>query len=160
MSHDDDAAPALPPPRRGLAILLPDHHVRLEAICTELLSAAAADDGREVTITWRELEEELLDHMAAEEEIILPGYGEHAPDDARRIRDEHVRLRALLTPLGVEVELHEVRATRLRQLAHLLHAHAAHEDAEMYPWAEAHLGAAAHHALWVRISRWFIGVAA
>jgi len=145
------------PPRRGLDLLLPDHHRRLEATCRELLAWAYSDDMREFAATWRELEAEINDHIAAEEEVILPGYAAHAPDDAKRILDDHARIRELLTPIGVEIELHEARAARLQRLADALHAHALFEDATIHPWAQSHLTAVALRALYVRIGRWFRG---
>ena len=142
------------PPRRGLRLLLPDHHRRLEAKCNELLAWAYTDDFRELTARWRELEAELLDHIAAEEEVILPGYAKHAPDDAKRILEDHARIRELVTPVGVEIELHQTRASRLRLLTEALAAHAEHEDSLMYPWAELNLVQVAQHLLFTRIGRW------
>ncbi len=145
------------PPRRGLRLLLPDHHRRIEAKCRELLASAYADDARELVTRWCELEAELLDHIAAEEEVILPSYTEHAPGDAKRILDDHARIRELVTPIGVEVELHEMRAARLRRLVEALDAHAAHEDSVMYPWAQLNLPAVAQRLLATRIGRWLGG---
>ena len=144
-------------PRRGLDLLLPDHHRRLEAKCRELLAWAYADDTRELAAAWCELETELNDHLAAEEEMILPGYAAHAPEEAKQILDDHARIRELLTPIGVEVELHEARVARLRRLAEALAAHALLEDATLYPWAQRNLTAVARRVLYVRISRWFRG---
>lgn len=150
-----DPDPELLPPRRGLQLLLPDHHRRIEAKCRELMAWAYADDPRELTARWCDLEAELRDHLAAEEEVILPGYAEHAPDDARRIRDDHARLDELLTPIGVEVELHEIRVERLRRLVDALEAHALFEDVTMYPWAQRNLPIVAQRLLLTRIGRWF-----
>lgn len=149
--HDPDVLP----PRRGLGLLLPDHHRRIEAMCRDLLAWAYADDSRELTARWCELEAELLDHIAAEEEIILPSYAAHAPADAKRIQDDHARLREFVTPTGVDVELHQIRAARLRRLVEALEAHAAFEDATMYPWAQRNLPLVTQRLLFGRISRWF-----
>ncbi len=148
---------ALPPARRGLHLLLPDHHRRLDAMCHEMLGSACSDDPRELVARWAELEIELRDHLAAEEEVILPSYAKHAPADARKILDDHVVIRDLMTPIGVEIELHETRLARLRRLVDALAAHALHEDSAMYPWAERHLTAVAQQVLFVRIGRWFSG---
>lgn len=138
------------PPRRGLQLLLHDHHRRLEVKCRDMLAWAYTDDARGLAAAWSEFVAELSDHMASEEEAILPRYAEHAPDEAKRIREDHARIRELLTPLGVELQLHEIRATRLRQLAQAIETHAQFEDATMYPWARSHLTTA-------RIGRWFCG---
>jgi hypothetical protein len=148
-------SPATIHPRRGLAVLLPDHHRRLRALTRELMSAAYADDPRALCERWVELETELLDHMAAEEDIVLPAYADHAPDDARAILADHVRLRDLTLALGVAIELHEITALQLAELEAALERHAAHEDAGMYPWAQLHLPEVAQHLLMARIGRWF-----
>lgn len=150
--------PSEPPAHsRGLDLLIPDHHRRLESKCFELLAWAHTDDTRELIAAWCELEAELVDHLTAEEEVILPEYAEHAPREANRILDDHAAIRALLTPLGVEIELHEARVARLQHLAETLATHARFEDATMYPWAQRNLTAAARRDLYVRISRWFRG---
>jgi hypothetical protein len=151
---DPDPKAEVLPPRRGLRLLLPDHHRRLDARGRELLACAYTDETRELVAAWCELESELLDHIAAEEEVILPGYAKHSPGDAQRILDDHARIRELMTPTGVEVELHLARATQLQRLIAALEAHADHEDAFMYPWAQENLPQLAQHLLFVRIGRW------
>jgi len=148
-----EAQPAVPPARRGTDVLLSDHHHRLEATCRALLGDAYANDPRALSLGWSEVEAELLDHMAAEDAVILPSYELDAPADARRIRDEHARIRALLTPVGVEIELHEIRLARLRQLVAALEGHSASEDAAMYPWAARHVALVRERMLYARISR-------
>jgi hypothetical protein len=160
MNAITDADPSLSesrPARRGLNLLLPDHHRHLEAKCRELLGWAYTDDPRQLAAAWCELEAEIHDHLAAEEQVMLPCYAEHAPSDARRILDDHARIRELLTPMGIEIELHATRATRLRHLADALDAHALFEDATMYPWAESNVTAIARRLLFVRVGRWFGG---
>lgn len=120
-----------------------------------MLAAAYADDSRQLAATWAELESELESHMAAEEEVILPGFGAHSPDDAAQIHLDHARIRALLTPIGIEVELHMTRAHRLDLLVDALSAHALFEDTTMYPWAEAHLPEVTQRLLLTRLERWF-----
>ena len=141
-------------PRRGLALLLPDHHRRLDGKCRALLACAHGDDTRALVATWHELEVELLDHMTAEEEVVLPSYAMHAPADASRILDDHLRICEVASMLGVDVELHEIRVGRLEQLVEALDAHAKHEDASMYPWAQSNLPQIAQTLLITRIGRW------
>jgi len=152
MTTTSESQPEAPSARRGLAILLSDHHHRLEATYRALLGCAYAEDTRALTLSWSEVEAELLDHMAAEEAVILPSYELHAPDDAHRIREEHARIRTLLMPIGVEVELHKIRLARLRQFVAAIEAHAASEDARMYPWAAQHVALVSQRMLYARIS--------
>lgn len=142
------------PARHGLGLLLSDHHHRLELKCRDMLRCAYTDDPRRLDSAWGELEAELLDHMAAEEEVILPSYATHAPEDARRIRDDHTRIRSLVTPISVDVELHEVRVERLHRLVEALEAHSASEDAAMYPWAAHNIALVSQRLLFTRIGRW------
>ena len=143
------------PPRRGLHVLFGDHHRRIDAMCQNLLGWAHTDNSRELAEGWSELEGELLDHIAAEEDVILPGYAIHAPVDANLVLADHARIRALLTPIGVDVELHQICAPRLQLLVDALAAHALSEDAAMYPWAEQHISLVAERLLAARIERWF-----
>ena len=143
-----------PVARHGPGTLLSDHHHRLERKCRDMLGWAYTDDARDLGSAWEDLEAELLDHMAAEEEVILPSYAMHAPEDAHRIRDEHARIRSLVTPIGIDVELHEIRVARLRRLVEALEAHSASEDAAMYPWAAQHIPLVGERLLSARIERW------
>lgn len=139
------------PRRRGVDRLLSDHHHRLEAKARSLLESAGGADTRALGVCWNGLEAELLDHMAAEEDVILPRYSAYAPADACRIRSEHARIRALLGSTGVDLELHQVRLARLRRLVDELEAHSASEDRAMYPWAVDHVGLVAERLLFARI---------
>ncbi len=119
-----------------------------------MLAWALANDSRHVIRAWAELEAELLDHMAAEEAIILPSYALHAPADARRILDDHTRFRSLLATMDIDVELHQIRAGRLRRLVEALEVHSASEDAVMYPWATEHIALVAQRLLFTQIGSW------
>lgn len=124
-------------------------------MCRVMLGWAYADDPRELASHWRELEAELIDHMASEEEVILPGYRVHEPVDAAAILDDHTRIRLLMTPIGIEIELHEIRAAQLCRLVDALDAHSLHEDAAMYPWAERNVPMVAQRMLFARVDRGF-----
>lgn len=134
--------------------LLSDQHHRLERKCRDMIGWAYTDDARDLGSAWEDLEAELLDHMAAEEEVIIPSYAMQAPQDASRIRDEHAQIRSLLTPIGIDVELHQIRVARLRRLVETLESHSASEDAAMYPWASEHIPLVGERLLSARIERW------
>jgi Hemerythrin HHE cation binding domain len=137
----------------GPRLLLADHHREIEAACRALLACTYADDPFQLIAQYRAFEHAVLDHLAAEEEVILPGYAEAAPAGARAIRADHAALRQQLLAVGVEVELHFVRAETVCRLIDQLNAHAAREDASMYPWAQLHLPLPAKRRLFVRIGR-------
>jgi Hemerythrin HHE cation binding domain len=131
--------------------LLADHHHEVEGACRVLLACARADDPRALIEQYRLLERAVLEHLQAEEAVILPAFAAHDPDGARAIRDEHGAIRELLFRISVGLELHAVRVEQLEQLIETLHAHAAREDALVYPWAQVHLPLTAKRRLFVQI---------
>lgn len=137
----------------GPRLLLADHHGEIDAACRALLVATYQDDPRALIEQYRRFERATLDHLAAEDELILPAYAEHDPADAGAIRDEHFAIRQLLYRVALDVELHVVRAEGLKRVIDTLRAHAAREDASMYPWAQVHLPLSVKRKLFVRIGR-------
>lgn len=133
--------------------LLVEHHRALETACQTLLAQTYLDDPRELVFHYRAFERATLEHLAAEDDLILPDYAERVPDDARSIRDDHAAIRQLLFRIGIDVELHVVRVDTVKELIEKLQVHAAHEDAAMYPWAQDHLPLSTRRQLFVRIGR-------
>lgn len=138
----------------GPRLLFADHHQRVEAGFRALLAATYADSPSDLVAHFREFKRELLDHLAAEEETILPAYEHFHPEDARRLRDDHARIRQSLMRIGVDAELHLIREQDVEALIRELRAHASHEDVHMYRWAQVHLPLGAKDALAVRIAAW------
>lgn len=134
-------------------VLLGDHHRATERACTALLARTYADDPQELIAQYRVFEHALLDHITAEEELILPAYEEHAPEDASAIRQEHAAIRQALYRLGIDVELHVVRAHSVNDLVAALRAHAAREDRQMYTWAQQYLPPVKREQLGLRVRR-------
>ena len=128
------------------------HHVAIEKACRELLAREFTYDPRELLSRFRELEHILLDHLEVEEVVILPDYSAFAPQDARAIREEHAHIRRMLLRIGLDIELHHVRAQAIRDLVDTLRAHAAHEDGKMYEWADTHLATSTKHARLARVA--------
>lgn len=137
----------------GPRLLLADHHRETEHACTALLARLYADDPRELVEGFRCFERAVLDHIGAEEYLILPAYALHAPSDASALQAEHAQIRDALNRLGVEVDLHVARARSITDLVDLLRAHAEHEDIAMYPWAQLHLPLGDRQLLALRIRR-------
>ncbi len=134
-------------------LLLAEHHRATEQACTALLARRYSDDPLELVAHYRSFEHALLEHLAAEDELILPAYAEHAPTEAQAIRDDHAAIRKALNRIGLEVELHVVRAHSVNELVDSLRAHAAREDTVMYPWAQVHLPPVTRRQLFLRIGR-------
>jgi len=137
----------------GPRLLLADHHRQIEEACSALRACAQVNGPRALVEQYRAFEQAVLDHLEAEETVILPDYAADHQEDAYAIREEHAEIRTLLFRIGVEVELHLVRLETLQGLIDMLHAHAAREDASMYPWAQVHLPLSTKRRLFVRIGR-------
>ena len=132
--------------------LLRQHHHDVERACAELRRDTYGDDRLALIDAWRRFEMRMSSHMLAEEELMLAAYAKTAPDDAKAIRAEHERLRAALVPLAIEVELHLIRAETIERLLALLRAHASHEDAGLYPWAEGAFDEGTKRAIAARLA--------
>jgi iron-sulfur cluster repair protein YtfE (RIC family) len=116
------------------ARLLADHQ-HLDTLFSHLLADMHAGDWRDCQRTWGRFERELLDHMAAEEALVLPSFERVNPSETARLREEHAKVRALLADLGVRLELHAVKEEHVQGVIELLRSHAAREDALLYRWA-------------------------
>jgi hemerythrin-like domain-containing protein len=131
----------------GPRLLLAEHHREIENACMALLGRTYADEPRALVAQYRTFERAITEHLEAEEHLILPAYALDAPDDAQALRSDHDTIRLALTRVGIEVELHLVRAHTVEALVDALRAHAAREDAGMYPWAQVHLPGEARQKL-------------
>lgn len=141
------------PEENGPRLLLADHHTKIEAAGNALRVAAFGDDTLELVTRWRCFEHGVITHLDAEEHLILHAYADYAADDAALIRAAHDDLRRQLFRLGVDVELHCVRAASIDRLLQTLREHAAHEDRGMYPWAQVHLPPRTRRELFSRMIR-------
>jgi hypothetical protein len=103
---------------------------------------------------WRSFEGQVLAHIQAEEDAILPAYAQAAPEAAAGIRADHQRLRELLARLGVEIDLHEIRLRTVKAMLESLRDHADREDRSMYPWAQRSLPLPRLVALRERVEAW------
>jgi hypothetical protein len=137
----------------GPRLLLAEHHHALEEAGSELLACTYADEPRALAQEYRVFEREVLDHLAAEELVILPGYQVDSPGDAAAIRADHAAIRQQLFRVGLEIDLHLIRAHTIERLLSQLREHAQREDTAMYPWAQVHLPLSTKRRLFVRLAR-------
>jgi len=137
----------------GPRLLLADHHQRIVEACRALRASARAGHPPALIDRYQVLERAVLEHLEAEEAVLLPGYTAHAPEDARAIREDHAEIRKLLLEIGAEVGLAVVRFDTLEDLIDRMQAHAAREGASMYSWAQVHLTLSMKRRLFLRIVR-------
>jgi hypothetical protein len=127
--------------------VLGSHHREIEAACLEIMSAVSAGDPLDPGPRWAKVERELLEHMAAEERMVFAAYQRADPASAQDLRDEHAALRSRALELRGAIRLRTVRGEQLQQLVDELRAHARHEDASLYRWAQGNLAASYRHTL-------------
>jgi hypothetical protein len=115
---------------------LAQDHLELDALLRCLAEDASAPEcGAPLQSTWSRFEGRLLGHMDAEERYLLPLIEGSHPSEVERIRLEHVRIRQLVSELGVAIELHAARQPAIDALVKLLHDHAQREELTVYELA-------------------------
>jgi hypothetical protein len=117
-----------------------DHHQRLEHRFAGLIARAKEGDGLALRKEWFVFETELLDHLAEEELEVLPGFQRLHPQEAEAIRAEHEAIRQSLVAMGIDLDLHLLRADAVEAFVAQLRDHASREEALLYPWAVSQLG--------------------
>jgi hemerythrin-like domain-containing protein len=121
-------------------------HDRLDQLFEALLAAFEADARDDAARLWSEFDQAFTDHLAREEKFLLPRVEQKLPRLAAAIRAEHDDLRTKLLALGIGVDLHVTKARAVAEFVATLRAHAAHEEATLYPFAEDEAGADARLA--------------
>lgn len=124
---------------RALSAALREDHRELERTFTRLLAKFRGGDDDEMRTCWAHLEADLSAHLAAEEHVILPRFEKEHPEAAARILREHADIRAALESLGVDLDLHALRAETAERFIDRLRQHAEYEDQVFYAWADASL---------------------
>lgn len=140
---------------RGLAArqLLQDHQRALETAGHDLRTEIYSDNSITLLHRFRCFEHAITEHLDVEERELLPAFSEHAPEDARQIQLQHRELRDRLYHVGVDVELHRVRAAHLESLVGMLQRSLAFEATTLYPWAETHAASCPPSELFDRLAR-------
>jgi polyisoprenoid-binding protein YceI len=134
------------------AVLSHDHE-RLERQFQTIVAEASRGDPIELREAWRAFEGELLRHFEDEEVHIFPAFARQRPVEAQALLAEHERIRASLTRLGVDLDLHCLPAERIADFVASLRAHARKENEVLYPWAALRLSEAARDRIRREISK-------
>jgi hemerythrin superfamily protein len=122
------------------------HHREVEAGCLDMMNGVASD-ARGLMLRWGKVEHDLLQHMAAEERIVFPAYQHADPKNIRDLVDEHAVLRVGALEIGIAIHRHMIRSEHLQQFVDKLRAHARHEEASLYRWAQRNLDHDQRHTL-------------
>jgi hemerythrin superfamily protein len=126
-----------PRPRRPNFVLtmLSEDHQRLEGLFREIVASCQRGEHANLRADWDRFERELTSHLDLEEKELLPGFARRHLAEAQGLLEEHAAIRAGLTELGVELDLHCLRAERVEAFITGLRAHARREEALLYPWS-------------------------
>jgi hemerythrin superfamily protein len=115
-------------------------HSHLEQHFEDLIRRATLGDWKDCDAIWDRFGRELEAHMRYEEAELLPDYADSSPEAAavaQQLRAEHTIIRQLLDGIGLDIQLHAVRAVGIRRFVSALRAHSEREDKTLYPWLRA-----------------------
>jgi hemerythrin-like domain-containing protein len=111
-------------------------HEQLDVLLEELIHAYETNDREIAARAYGEVERILARHLDAEEQLLFPEFARSEPEETKRLRDDHRRIRMRVEELGIGVDLHATRIGAIRELVQMLRTHAAREDALLYRWAD------------------------
>jgi len=125
--------------RASATTILSEHHGTLDQRLDKLMSRAREEDPAELREEWSAFERELSRHMELEEAEILPEFAKADPEEAHALLSEHCAIRNAMLDMGLNLDLHCLRAEAVDDFVLKLRAHAKREDAALYPWSQSHL---------------------
>jgi len=124
----------------SVRVILSDDHARLERSFVALVIMAEASDQGDLRQAWESFERELLAHMNAEERHLIEPFRRQEPAEADALLREHEEIRAKLTEMGIDLELHCLHPEQVAAIVASLRVHARREERALYPWAVRQLG--------------------
>ncbi len=131
-----------------LEAALQEDHRKLDQLFEELLNFIHVGDTGAADTTWTRFEKELLGHLEAEEQWLLPVFEREDPKEATWIREEHEQIRADLAELGLGLEIHALREDVVERFVGRLRTHATREQQKLYGWAGKELPEMSKRSLW------------
>lgn len=129
-----------PSPTVRPAKQLQEEHDRLDRAYDTLLKTAERGDWRDCDAIWDGFCRLLEVHMRYEEDALFCAFaatGPMAAEEAAKLQAEHQHIRQQLTQLGVDIQVHAIRASALAALIASLREHALRESLTLYPWLAA-----------------------
>jgi hemerythrin-like domain-containing protein len=129
------------------ANVLAEHHREMDEHLDSLVARAKEDDPTALRAAWTAFERELLRHMELEEAEILPGFARQDAVGARSILADLAEIRSGLLEMGLNLDLHLVRAEAVELFVRRLKEHARREEAALYTWAVRHVTPGGWHSI-------------
>jgi hemerythrin superfamily protein len=124
----------------SLESMLAGDHDRLDRSFQAIVTRAYGGDYQQLEAEWLAFQSALLGHLEAEEKHMIPALAQDRPGEARTLLDEHAQIRIKLLQLGIDLDLHCLRAERVEAFVETLRAHAHREENIFYPWVDKQLG--------------------
>ena len=122
--------------------MLAGDHDRLERAFQAIVTRAYGGDFQQLEAEWLVFQRALLGHLEAEEKHLIPALAEDRPGEAGVLLADHERIRNKLLELGIDLDLHCLRADRVDAFVALLREHAHREENTFYPWVDGQVAAA------------------
>jgi len=104
---------SMPLPASGPDTRLREEHAQLDARFDDLCARARGGEWCDVDEMWNDFAADLESHLSFEEKEVFPVVAAAAPSGGAlvdRLLAQHAMIRARLDELGVEIQLHLVRA--------------------------------------------------
>ncbi len=124
-------------------------HENFETRFEQLSRAAHEGDWRDVDTLWGPFEKDFREHMEFEEKELFAGFAATGADQAdvvKTLREQHDDIREQLYKLGVQIQLHAIRAETIDAFFKVIRLHNTVESAHFYPWVAKQRDAAAEPA--------------
>ncbi|MDC0720871.1 hemerythrin domain-containing protein [Nannocystis bainbridge] len=123
----------------GVARRLHDDHVAFDQEFDDLCNFANAGAWGEVDAVWTGFIRDIENHFRFEQEQVFPEFARRGPE-CREMVDtlsaQHAEILQALESLGLQIQLHEIRAPAIELLVELMRRHAEVENTNIYPWLE------------------------
>jgi hemerythrin superfamily protein len=116
--------------------MLAGDHDRLDRHFQAIVTRAYGGDFQQLETEWSAFQDALLGHLDAEERHVIPELAKDRPREAQTLLEDHRLIRIQLLQLGVDLDLHCLRAERVDTFVDALRAHAQREENIFYPWVD------------------------
>ena len=122
----------------GLKRQLMDDHGRMESLLQQFAQAVLSNDAPcDLQECYARFETSLQKHLDIEERCLFPIVEAKHCEQIEALRAEHQAIRAALSKLGMDLELHALRKPAVDELVSFLGEHADRENHSLYEWLES-----------------------
>jgi hypothetical protein len=117
---------------------LRDDHINLERRFGELCLLAHDGDWHDLDEVWDGFVHDVEAHFEIEERQLFPRLAEQGRDSRALVAElvaDHLAIRQTLEDLGLQIQIHVIRASTIDSFVSQMRKHAARENERVYPWA-------------------------